>query len=350
MFANLKGNWTPEHFSILKQLMALRRDRIIRTPILYAYFRMYEILEFPATDQGSPRRLNDLLRFLRTHRDDIPREDWVDLCCHIGNYSTAATNRGQSEYIRISLVALLHQIEHKYGDGWTKWAIPLPSILFHNVVKLALLTATDFAWGTLEIDRIPTTELPRTVYEWLDLFCKAYRSRLAESERGHFINLAKAQIAFHQRNYVATDKWLAKIERKENEIFNLNAYTMRLMVLYGLATDPVVKKGAFIKRFNDNVDREIKKLERFINHLATKKEKYPSEMVDHYRYWLTAYAALRSLYNDLVTRGKAAGSTVTSARLVHEKRKSLPKGYNEIIHPRKAWIDEQMQKLALEVK
>ncbi len=347
MFANLKGNWTPEHFAILLQLIDLRRDRVSRSPLLYAYLKVYEIIELPSDDVKNPLRLNDLLRFLRTHREDIPREDWVDLCSYISNYSTAASNRGQLEYVPISLVALLHQIEHKYGDGWTKKSLPLPSTIFRNVVKLALQASAEFVWNTLEIDRVPTTESFRTVYDWLRLFIKAYRSRLVESERMFCLNFAKAQIAFHQRDYITADKWLTKIERVEMEIFNLDIYTMRLMVLYGLATDPKVSKGAYVKRFNDNVDGEVKKFERVINHLATKKEKYPPVIMDHYRYWLTAYSALRSIYYDLEIRGKAAGNPVARAKLVHKKRKALPIGYKDIIHPRKTWIEEEMEILAV---
>ena len=174
---------------------------------------------------------------------------------------------------------------------------------------------------------------------------------LAFSRISIIIFLAKSIVVidlgdFLREPYLAADKWLDKIGRGKQDVFNLDINTMRLMVLYGMATDPGVRKGAYIKRFNDKADGEIKKLESAISHLAKKKGKYPQVIIDHFTSILTAYTALRSLYKDLVTRGKAAGSVITSAKLVHEKKKSLPKVYKEIVHPRKTWIEEEMDKLA----
>lgn len=345
IFADVKWSWTPEHYEVLLQLISLRRSRINRNPLLLAYLKMLDILHCPSDDAESPRRLEELLRFLRTHRDQIPREDWVDLCSYISNYSTAAINRGLSGYTLINFTALLHQVEQKYGDGWKKGMPALPGQLFRNIIKLVLASSRELAWNNLEIDRIPTTAAPRTVYEWLRLFSKAYRSRLKDTEKTISVNMAEVLMAFHQQDYLAADKWLDKIERVEMDILNLEVSAMRLIVMYGLATDPAIKKGKYVKRFNDAITGEIKKMEGVVSYLVKTKGKYPSEVTDHFRLWLTAFSALRSLYHDLVTKGKAAGSAVKRARLVHEKRKSLPKGYQEMVHIRKDWIDNEMDKL-----
>lgn len=346
MFADIKGSWNQEHYEVLQQLISLRRSRINRNPLLLAYLRILDILDHPANDADSPHRLEDLLRFLRTHRDQIPREDWVDLCSYVSNYCTAALNRGIPGYQLINLTALVHQVEQKYGDSWKKGGPALPGQVFRNVVKLVLGSAGELSWNNVEIDRIPTTAEPRTVYEWLRLFSKAYRTRLKDTEKAISVNMTEVLIAFHQRDYLAADKWLGKINRVDMDMLNLEVSSMRMIVMYGLATDPTVKKGKFVKQFNDASSGEIKKMEGVITYLANKKEKYPPRVTDHFRSWLTAFSALRSLYLDLVIRGKGGGSAVTRARLVHKKRQSLPKGYKEMVHTRKDWIENEMDKLA----
>ncbi|MEL7162577.1 MAG: hypothetical protein AAFN92_17605, partial [Bacteroidota bacterium] len=252
-----------------------RREQIEKVPVLKAYRSIIDLVRTDISEL-EPGEVDRQITYLYGNQGRMDREDYVDCTSMLFNYCLRWANQGDTSLLSELLQLNIMTIDGKFGKQWSPRkdkSRRLSHSIFSNTALLALKANDRKDWRDtyMEVIELPV-ENEVSVYDWIDAYLKAYKSRVDEKHRSNIVAYVKLRVAIHREDFPLAARILSGLENCPYEFYGMTRRMLALITYYELRYCNGGKAHPAIRRLNINPESSLRNLKMNVRDLQQRQK------------------------------------------------------------------------------